>query len=208
MISPSILSSVVEHLEDDGYKFFNIYQIDNYITGIFLDKTVNFLNVTKEPSPTLNSQVNNNVIFNFFEVGIVLRNIYLNKDYDFYKMLIHNSDLEVSLNNNRIDIINLFNKQISLYYFSDWLINKIDNDILKAKNYNIDIYNEVFEDYSIITNKDFFPEVAHSLNDFLLLNKQLLDIKFELGNKSINTHPKVLGEDLDEYITKMRLKEV
>lgn len=206
MISPAILDSIVNHFSEQKRYFFNIYQIDDYITGVYIDNTKNFLDVTHEPSPTLNSQINSNVIFNFFEIGIVLRNIYNKGDISFYKLLSHDTDVKTKYNQKRLDILSILNDTVPMFYFNDELINRIDS-IINSKNYDIDEYNKIMEDYCFLYDKEFKPKSVNSIDEYFALNKKLLDIKFQLSNDKVNNISDNYYEDINNYLIKIRLNE-
>ena len=183
MISHAVLESIYQSFDDDGYKFFNIYQRGDYITGVYLNKTKNILDVLHRNQPFLNSQVNSNVVFHFVEIDVVLRGI-IQGQLDSYRLLSHSSEIQIPFDKERRRILDTIKNNFPLFYFNQTTIDKIDG---------------------LLENEEFTPYDAESLDDYLQLRVILQTKKQELESTKVPKISQNIFDELNEYLVSLRM---
>ena len=203
MISHAVLESIYQSFDEDGYKFFNIYQRGDYITGVYLNKTKNILDVLHRNQPVLNSQVNSNVVFHFVEIDVVLRGI-IQGQLDSYRLLSHSSEIQIPFDKERRRILDTIKNNFPLFYFNQTTIDKIDG-LLENEVYDIDEFNFLFEDIAFIQQEEFTPYDAESLDDYLQLRVILQTKKQELESTKVPKISQNIFDELNEYLVSLRM---
>ena len=203
MISHAVLESIYQSFDEDGYKFFNIYQRGDYITGVYLNKTKNILDVLHRSQPVLNSQVNANVVFHFIEIDVVLRGI-IQGQLDSYRLLSHSSEIKIPFDTERRRILDTIKNNFPLFYFNQVIIDRID-ELLENEVYDIDEYNFLFEDIAFVQQEEFTPYDATSLDDYLQLRLILQAKKQELESTKVPKISQNIFDELNEYLVSLRM---
>ena len=176
-----------------------------FSTSLRLEKTENFLGINN-PIPILEHNAGQNVHFKFFEIGTILRNIIYKGDIRVFRMLLHNSEIDVNLNKERNEFCDILDSLPRSYLYNS-LISEITN-VIENKIYDINIYNDIFSNIDFLLERDFYEREAHDIDDFLSLSNLMIEDLNILQAEKVSTISLDVKDELNKKLLNIRCEQL